>query len=87
MPTFRVNFHFKRTVGLLIEADDEAYIDKFLSKNQTFNPLEADEIEIISDETAYDEEDERGDYEILPEEDLTADFMITRDLKLVEVDS
>ncbi len=86
MPTYRLQFHFKRTVTCLVEAESEEDIDDFMSENPTFDPTE-DAPEIIeSDETFYDEESELGDYEIVEDNSVTAGFVITPALELEEIE-
>ncbi len=86
MPTFRLRFHLKRTVTCFVEAECEEDIDDFMMENPSFDPLE-DAPEIVeSDETEYDEEDEAGDYEIVEDPNVTAAYIITPGLELLEID-
>jgi len=86
MPTFRLKFHFKRTVTCFVEAESEDDIDDFMNENPTFDPLE-DAPEIVeSDETSYDEDSDLGDYEIVEDNGVLAEFVITPALELEEIE-
>ncbi len=86
MPTFRLVFHFKRTVTCLVEAESENDIDDFMLENPTFDPLEDAPDIVEEDETSYDEDSERGDYEIIEDNNVVANFVITPALELEEIE-
>ncbi len=85
MATYRLDIHYKRTVTAYIEAEDESDIDEFLTENADFDMLEDYPELVEGDETRFDEDDE-GDYELTQVEGVTAGWVITPGLELVERD-
>lgn len=87
MPTYRVKFHFKRTLTCFVEAESESDIDDFMTENPAFNPLEDAPELVEEDETGYDEdEDALGDYEVVEDDNVSAMFAITPGLELQELE-
>ncbi len=86
MPTFRLNFYFRRTLTCFVEAESESDIDDFMTDNPAFNPIEDCPDMIEDDETGLDEEDETGDYDFVEDNNVSAAFVITPGLQLLEID-
>lgn len=86
MPTYRLDIHYKRTVTAYIEAEDESDIDDFLTENSDFDMLEDYPALVEGDETRLDEEGEEGDYDLTQVDGITAGWVITPGLELVERD-
>ena len=88
MPTYRLQFHLKRKITCYVDAESESDIDDFLEENESFNPVEDEPGMVDEDDSGWDDDEDRpGDYSIVEEESITANYIITPGLELLEKDN
>lgn len=86
MPTYRLDLHYTRKLTTFIQAEDESDIDQFLTENPDFNMLEDYPELVEQDETSRDDDNDLGDYDLTEVSGITAGWVITPGLELVEAE-